>query len=298
MGAATAASSQARFAGADLAAPEHRGRALSLVVWATTLGAVLGPNLAGPGAALARRLGLPELTGAYLFAGATVVLATSCLAFFLRPDPLLLARELARARGEAAHAPVSLGRVIAVVRAHPRALAALAAMAVAHAVMVSVMVLTPLHMRHGGAGLEVIGLVISLHVLGMFAFAPLVGWLADRVGRAAVLTLGSLTLLGAVGFAGLAPAGHSSGLTAGLFLLGLGWSCCWLGGSALLVDATPLAERPGVQGAADLVAGLFAAGSGALAGVVVAEWGYGVLNAGAGVLALVVLGAAVVARKS
>lgn len=298
MGAASAASSQARFAGTDLASAEHRGRALSLVVWATTVGAVLGPNLAGPGAAVARSVRVPELTGAFLFAAVAVTLCTLCLALFLRPDPLLLAREMARSRGEADQAPVTLARVWGVVRVRPRAAAALAAMAVAHAVMVAVMVMTPLHMRHGGAGLEVIGLVISVHVLGMFAFAPLVGWLADRLGRAAVLTAGGITLLAAVVLAGLAPAGHSPGLAAGLFLLGVGWSCCLLGSSALLVDAVPLAERPGVQGVADLVAGLFAAGAGVLAGVVVAQWGYPVLNVGAGVLALVVLGAAVVARKA
>jgi MFS family permease len=298
MGCASAASMQARFAATDLASADHRARALSLVVWATTLGSVLGPNLAGPGAAVARWAGVPDLTGAFLFAGASVALATACLALFLTPDPLLLARELARARGESDHAQVSLGRVAGVLRARPRAAAALATIGVGHAVMVAVMVMTPLHLRHGGAGLEIIGLVISVHVLGMVAFAPVVGWLADRIGRAAVLALGSVTLLAAVALAGQAPAGNSFGLTAGLLLLGLGWSFCMLGGSALLVDAVPLAERPGVQGVSDLLAGLFAAGAGALAGVVVAEWGYAVLNLGAGVLALVVLGAAVVAREA
>ena len=298
MGAASAASSQARFAGTDLAGAEQRGRSLSLVVWATTIGAVLGPNLAGPGAALARAVGVPDLTGAFLFAAVAVALSTLCLAVFLRPDPLLLAREMARSRGEADQAPVTLTRVWSVLRVRPRAAAALASMAAAHAVMVSVMVMTPLHMRHGGAELHIIGLVISLHVLGMFAFAPLVGWTADRMGRAAVLTAGGVALLGAVLLAGTAPAGESARLTAGLFLLGLGWSCCLLAGSALLVDTTPLAERPGVQGVADLVAGLFAAGAGLLAGVVVAQWGYGTLNAGAGVLALVVLGAAALERRA
>jgi MFS family permease len=159
-------------------------------------------------------------------------------------------------------------------------------------------VMTPLHMHHGNASLNIIGFVISVHVLGMFAFSPLVGWLTDRVGRAAVLTAGGGLLLGAVTLSGLAPEGHSTGLVAGLFLLGLGWSCCLIAGSALLVDAVPFAERPGVQGASDLVMGLFAAGGGALAGVVVETLGYAVLNLGSGLLALVVLAAAAVARRS
>jgi len=296
IGAATAANTQARYAATDLARPSQRARSLSLVVWATTIGAVLGPNLVGPGAAVARVIGVPELTGAFVFTVVAVALSTVWLMTRLRPDPLLLSRDLASARGEAGTGLVSLRHVLAVLRQHPRAAAAMLAVALAHAVMVSVMVMTPLHMDHGGAELTVIGFVISVHVLGMFAFSPLVGWLADRVGRAPVLVLGSVVLLTAVLLAGRAPEGHSTGLTWGLFLLGLGWSCCLVASSALLVDAVPLRERPGVQGASDLVMGLFAAGGGALAGVVVAEWGYGVLNVCAGVLALLVLGCAFVAR--
>jgi MFS family permease len=298
IGSATAANSQARYAATDLAAPDHRARALSLVVWATTIGAVLGPNLTGPGAAVARALGIPELTGPFVFTAEAAVACTGWLTVRLRPDPLLVARRLASARGEAGASHVTLRHVVSVVRVRPRAAAAMLAIAVAHAVMVSVMVMTPLHMHHGGAELEVIGLVISVHVLGMFAFSPVVGWLADRIGRASVLAVGAVALLTAVTLAGRAPAGDSTGLTVGLFLLGVGWSCCLVASSALLVDAVPLIERPGVQGGSDLLMGLFAAGGGALAGVVVAEWGYAVLNVCAGLLALVVLGAAVVAREA
>ncbi|MDQ4007349.1 MAG: MFS transporter [Actinomycetota bacterium] len=297
VGWATAANSQARYAATDLAEPRHRGRALAVVVWATTLGAVLGPNLTGPGAAVARRLHIPELTGPFVFSVAAVALSTTVIWLRLRPDPLLLSRELAAARGEATTGHVSLRHVWSVVSVRPRAAAAMAAIGVAHAVMVSVMVMTPLHMDHGGAGLNVIGFVISVHVLGMFAFSPLVGWLTDKVGRAVMLAVGGGVLLAAVALAGSAPEGHSTGLMVGLFLLGLGWSCCLIAASALLVDAVPFAERPGVQGASDLVMGLFAAGGGALAGVVVATLGYGALNLGSGVLAVVVLAAAVVARR-
>jgi MFS family permease len=297
IGAATAANNQSRFAATDLAEPDRRARALSLVVWTTTIGSVVGPNLAGPGAAFARSIGIPDQTGAFVFAGLAAVLSTLWLLLRLRPDPLLLARELARARGEADHAHPTLRHVFGVVRAHPRAAAAIVAMAMAHAVMVSVMVMTPLHIHHGGGGLEIIGFVLSAHVLGMYALAPLVGWLVDRIGHAAVLALGGVALLAAVTLAGSAPAGGSQMLTAGLFLLGLGWSCCLVASSALLVDAVPAGERPGVQGGADLLMGLFAASSGAAAGVVVAQWGYSALNACAAGLAVVVLGAAVVARR-
>jgi len=297
VGWATAANSQARYAATDLADASRRARALAVVVWATTIGAVLGPNLTGPGAALGRALGVPALTGPFVFSIVAVALATVVIWARMRPDPLLLARDIAAAEGEATTGHVSLRHVWSVVSVRPRALAAMSAIGVAHAVMVSVMVMTPLHMHHGDASLNVIGFVISVHVLGMFAFSPVMGWLTDRVGRTAVLALGGSLLLVAVTLAGLAPEGGSTGLVAGLFLLGLGWSCCLIAGSALLVDAVPFAERPGVQGASDLVMGLFAAGGGALAGAVVEMWGYALLNAGAGVLALVVLAAAVVARR-
>ena len=296
IGWATAANSQARYAATDLAEPGKRARALATVVWATTLGAVLGPNLTGPGAVVARWLGVPEITGVFVLGLVAVAAGTGVLWLFLRPDPLLLAREHAAARGEDTTSRVGLRRVWTVLLEHPKALAAVVAIAVSHGVMLSVMVMTPVHMNHGGATLTVIGFVISVHVLGMFAFSPLVGWLADRLGRAPMLAIGSILLLAAVTLAGSAPEGHSAGLTVGLFLLGLGWSCSLVAGSALLVDVVPFAERPATQGASDMAMGLFAAVAGAAGGGVVAFWGYGVLNIGAGVLALVVLGAAFVAR--
>jgi MFS family permease len=298
IGWATAANNHARYAATDLAEPGHRARALSLVVWTTTIGSVLGPNLAAPGAALAHRIGTPALTGPFVFSAVAAVLATLWITLRLRPDPLLVARELAHARGEEHHAHLTLRHIAGVVRGRPRALAAIVAMAVAHAVMVSVMVMTPLHIHHGGGDLKIIGLVLSAHVLGMFAFSPLVGWLVDRFGHAAVLASGAALLLAAVVLAGGAPAGGSHQLTVGLFLLGVGWSCALVSSSALLVDAVPVPERPGVQGGADLVMGLFAAAGGALAGVIVAQWGYATLNLAAGILALLVLGAAVVATSS
>jgi MFS family permease len=158
--------------------------------------------------------------------------------------------------------------------------------------MVSVMVMTPLHMHHGGADLQVIGLVISLHILGMFAFSPVVGLAVDRYGGRRCAVAGSGVLLVAGVLAALAPEGFSAGLAAGLFLLGLGWSVTLISGSTLVTQAVPLGERPGVQGASDLVMGLAGGGGGALAGVVVGSLGYQDLGVGAAVLATLVTVAA------
>jgi MFS family permease len=301
LGSATAANNAARYAATDLAPAASRARALAVVVWATTLGAVVGPNLTGPASRVAEQLGIPELTGPFLLGAVGMVAAAGIAAVLLRPDPLLLARELAAAEGPGAVptpgsvGPVltsSWGRVVATVRERPVLAAATAGLAGAHATMVAVMVMTPLHMEHGEAGLEVIGFVISVHVLGMFAFSPLVGVAADRLGRAQVMAVGGMLLLLALLLCAWAPQGSSWQIFAGLFLLGLGWSCATIAGSTLVADHAPLEVRAEVQGAADMTMSLTAAGASALAGVVVGAWGYPVLAGCSALLAVVVLGAA------
>jgi MFS family permease len=150
--------------------------------------------------------------------------------------------------------------------------------------MVSVMVMTPVHMHTGGAELRVVGFVISGHVAGMYALSPVVGWLADRVGRVPVVLGGQVVLLAALLVAGTAPSRGSLQLGVGLFLLGLGWSCGLVAGSTLLAESVPDEVRPAVQGTADLVMGLCAATGGALAGVVVALLGYAALAVAAATL--------------
>ncbi len=291
LGSSTAANSSARYAATDLAPARTRARALSTVVWATTIGAVAGPNLTGLSATVAERLGIPELTGPFALASVGMLAAAVVVGVFLRPDPLLTARDLADDPLPRAGS-TSWGRVASSVRARPALAGAIAGLAGAHAAMVAVMVMTPLHMEHGGAELRIIGIVISVHVLGMFAFSPVVGWLADQVGRAPVLFAGGLILLVSLFMCSQAPEGSSWQIFAGLFLLGLGWSFATVAASTMITDNSPLEARTDVQGAADLIMGLTAAVAGALAGVVVGGWGYPALAAASSALAVVVLLAA------
>lgn len=278
-GASTTANSQSRYAAVDLAVPAHRGRQLSLVVWATTVGSVLGPNMVGPAEAVSRWTGLPPLTGAWLFSAVGFLLAALVLAVRLRPDPLLTAREAAAAVEDGPPRPVSPRRGsvlhgLRLIAATPVALLGTLAITVGHVVMVSVMVMTPLHMHHGDAAVPAIGLVISVHILGMYGLSPVVGQLTDRLGPPAVILLGTAVLALAGGLAAFSPAGWSWLLLVALFLLGLGWSCTMVAGSDLVAGSVPVDQRPAVQGASDLTMGLSAAAAGALAGVVVAQAGY------------------------
>ncbi len=275
LGATTAANSGSRYAATDLAPETGRARALSTVVWATTIGAVAGPNLTGAAGWVARTFGLPELTGPFAVGTVGMLAAAVVVAVFLRPDPLLTAR---RAADVPVVAHTSWGAAFGVVRQRPVLLASMVVLAGAHAAMVGVMVMTPLHMEHGGAELRIIGVVISVHVLGMFAFSPLVGMLADRLGRPPVAMLGATLLLGALTLCASSPEGTSWQVFAGLFLLGVGWSCATVAGSTMVTDHAPLESRTDVQGLTDLVMNLAAAGAGGASGLVVAWWGYPVLS--------------------
>jgi MFS family permease len=303
LGATTAANAQSRYAATDLARSERRAGSLSLVVWATTVGAVAGPNLIGPAGRVAERLGMPALTGPFLFGLVGILASALVITVFLRPDPLLVARQAAvDARGAGAVPAVLRGttwsRVLETVRSRPGVASGMAALALAHAVMVAVMVMTPLHMHHGGAELEIIGVVISAHVLGMFALAPVVGWAADRVGRVPVMGVGALFLAASLLLAGSSPAGASWQIGCALFLLGLGWSSCTVAASTLLSESAPLPVRTDVQGAADLVMGLVAGAAGAFAGVVMGWLGYAALNVFAGLLVAGIVVACALARRT
>lgn len=283
VGAGQAANLQSRFAAVDLATAATRGRDLSLVVWATTIGAVLGPNLVGPGEALGDALGMPPLTGPYVFTVVAQILAVALYLAALRPDPLLVATRIA---GSAA-----TGAAAGIARAdRPRAAAyAIVAVAGAHGVMVAVMAMTPVHLLHHGADLEIIGLTISLHIAGMYALAPVFGVLADRLGRIPTILLGQALLTAALL---TAAVGQESGaaVTVALVLLALGWSASTVAGSTLLTESSAESLRTRRQGRSDLamslVGGLGAIGAGFVLGAI----GYG----GLALVALIVVAAVTV----
>ncbi|GMA27934.1 MFS transporter [Arenivirga flava] len=310
LGCSTAANLQARFAAADLAEERHRGRDLSIVVWSTTIGAVAGPNLAGAGEALGAALQLPPLTGPFLFPVVSQLLAAILLITALRPDPLRTARALETERADAdaaavggAAAPPAPGGEPAPLTVHPparvprSASAAIALVALSHATMVAVMSMTPVHLQHHGASLVVIGVTISLHVVGMYGFSPLFGILADRWGRVRTAGLGLALLLASLVVAALGGE-RTAWVVVALVLLGLGWSGATIAGAGLLGEGLAPGERPRLQGRSDLAMNLAGAGGSALAGTVLSAAGYaGLATASALLVAGALAALLVIARE-
>lgn len=287
VGSATAAGLQSRFAATDLASAETRGRDLSLVVWSTTVGAVTGPNLAGPGTVLGAALGLPALAGVFVFPVVALSLSAASYLVWMRPDPLLESRRLAAAElasGGNGGPSVPLGR------GDPNLVTvAIAVVALSHATMVALMSMTPVHLVHGGATLSIVGFTISLHIAGMYALSPVFGILSDRLGRMPTIVIGQLMLVGSAVITALGS--HLIPMVMlGLILLGLGWSAATVAGSALLTDAAPPERRVALQGRSDLTMNLAGAAGGAASGPLLALFGY----SGLSWLLLVPIGAVIV----
>jgi MFS family permease len=318
VGVGTASSLQARFAAVDLADDDHRGRALSAVVWAITIGAVAGPNLIQPGAVVGQAVGLPPIAGPFVISAVGLVLACALLLAGLRPDPLLFARQLAAAGndvGQTDRPPPatairggSLARGLRAARTSPGAALALAAVIGAHAIMVGVMSMTPLHLQElmagpgaghtahtaDGAVLVVIGFTISLHIAGMFALSPVMGWLTDKAGRKQTIAMAFVVLIAALVVAGFGER-STAAVATGLVLLGLGWSAATISGSTLLAESVRQEDRVVVQGVSDMLMGAAAALGGAFSGLILSWAGYPGLNLAGGVVAVAVLTAAVMA---
>lgn len=288
-GAASSANLAGRYAGADLAHPHRRARSVALVVWAATVGAVAGPNLASPAGDVAVRLGLPVGAGPYLMAAVLFGLAAVVVLRFLRPDPLAIARSAVTPAHCAGGMGETKGAKALWRSLPPTAKLALGGVTLCHTAMVGLMSMTPVHMDHGGSSLRVVGVVISLHVASMYAASPLFGWMADRLGRVPVLTIGAALVVASAGIAGMAPSHDAPQLAAGLALLGFGWSAGLVSGSALLTESVEVLDRPAAQGLSDLCMNVGGALGGITAGVVVTAWSYAALGLLVGFTALPLL---------
>jgi len=271
VGLAQAASQLGRYIAGDVHPVAERGRAIANVVVGGAVGAILGPLLVAPTGQFALSAGLNELAGPFGAALALFSLAVLINFIWLRPEPAIIASEIAK-KSVSAEGDTSTARSISGILRQPAVIVAVIAMIFSQLVMVMLMVITSLYMKGHGNSLGEISLVIAAHTFGMFAFSIFSGRLADRIGRLAVIMIGSITLVGACLASMLPPSVPA--LAAALFFLGLGWNFCYVGGSTLLADQLSLSEQPRMQGTSDLLVGL-ASGIGSLvSGFIFASSGY------------------------
>ncbi|WP_329003818.1 MFS transporter [Kribbella sp. NBC_00709] len=262
-GSGSASNLQSRYAATDAAEPSRIARSLGLVVWATTIGVIVGPNLTGVGGSIGSSLGILALAGPYVFSVVAFGLSAATVWVGMRS-------QVRPTKVERQPLADTFRQVIAI----PHARLGLLAIATAHAVMVGVMSMTSVHLRHHGASLTIVGFVISGHVAGMYALSPVTGWLADRLGRIPTIGIGLGILAVAMTLAALAPDDAHALTGLALFTLGLGWSACLVAGSTLLSRSVPDGIRTSAQGLSDLTMGVLASLSGTAAGPVLAYLGF------------------------
>jgi MFS family permease len=278
-----ASNNLSRYAAADLVGPARRPMAIGLVVWGSTVGGLVGPSLVPLSGSIAPALGLPTLAGPYLVPILFVSAAAVLTFVFLRPDPFAIAHESAIHDPSAEELAPSIS--VREVLTRPAVVAAIAALLAGQATMTLIMTMTPLHLTAHNPDLGPVGVVISGHVAGMFALAPLSGWITQRVGTLRTIFLGMGVLIAASLLAALAPGERNDLLFIALFLLGWGWNLGFVAGSALLAASVSIAERTRIQGAADAFIWTTSA---------VASLGSGAIVAAAGFSALGLLGVAIV----
>ena len=272
MSSARASLNLGRFAAAEVNPPVSRGRAVAFVVLGGTVGSVVGPLLVDLSSSTARNLGINALAGPYAAIALLFGLAALALFFFLRPEPKFLALEVAK-RYPQPNLDLTAARSLGTMLKQPGILVAVCAMVMGYAVMTLMMGITSLHMLQNAHTLRAISFVFAAHTLGMFAFSMVTGWLIDRWGRHPVIFWGTLMLITSCLIAPLSLKFWPLALA--LFLLGLGWNFCYVGGSTLLSDYLSPAEKARTQGVNDMTIGLASASASAISGFLLATIGYG-----------------------
>lgn len=305
-GSSTAAGLQARYAASDTANPQRPGQAMSIVIWATTVGSVLGPNFTEPGSRLGAFLGVNPLSGPYLISMGCFALAA--LAAFSLGSQRTAAQAAAQGTAPAAVQAASpaqtdrpsLGESLRYLLSRPVARYAVITVITGQMIMTNVMVMTPVHMDHQHFDLTAVGIVVSIHIMGMYVFSPVFGWMSDRWGPRTVITAGMVVYAVTVAlgiYDSLLPTSHFVILNTALFLLGVGWSMFLIGGSALLVKSVDARMRVPLQGISDSAMNLGGAFMAAFAGTLLGLGGFFLINAIAGVVLLVNIVFALLANR-
>ena len=276
-----------RYAAADLARPERRAQTIGLVVAATSIGSGFGSlvslSVFDP---VGRSFGLPDYAGSFLAGALLFLVAAAIIEIRLRPDPLVLAGGVASGEKDTRlPLKVALGLILG----NPKARLAVLAMMVSQATMVGTMTLTPLHMNDGGQSKGAISIMLFSHIMGMYALSPLVGRLADQIGRYPMLVLSGVLCVAGAMWAGFTPPEGFLGITGGQTVIGLAWCFGVIAASGLLTEAFPVEQSASIQGAGDMCMMVFGAVAGISAGAIVSYRSYLDLNLAAAILGVVLV---------
>lgn len=275
-----------RFAAAEVNPPEKRGRAVSYIILAGTVGAIIGPLMAGKSGNWVLEFGVDELAGPFIASMALLFVAALAIFVGLRPEPRSVGR-LLNGNISKAEGGQETSRPTKKILGTPIVIIAMSSMIVGQIVMVFLMGITSLHMKNNGYTLTDISLVISAHTFGMFALSILAGRLTDQWGRCQVIICGTVILILAGILAPLSSAVLP--LAVALFLLGLGWNFCFVAGSALLTDQLSSSERAKTQGTNDLILGITTAVASICSGFVYANTSFTYMGHIAVILSLIPL---------
>ena len=276
-----------RYAAADLAKPERRAQTIGLVVAATSIGSGFGSlvslSVFDP---VGRSFGLPDYAGSFLAGALLFLVAAAIIEIRLRPDPLVLAGGVGSGEKDT-RLPfkVALGLILG----NSKARLAVLAMMVSQATMVGTMTLTPLHMNDGGQSKGAISIMLFSHIMGMYALSPLVGRLADQIGRYPMLVLSGVLCVAGAMWAGFTPPEGFLGITGGQTVIGLAWCFGIIAASGLLTEAFPVEQSASIQGAGDRCMMGFGAVAGISAGAIVSYRSYLDLNLAAAVLGVILV---------
>ena len=282
-GIANASNMLARYAAADISVGPQRGRAMGIIVWGSTVGSIIGPNLMDSAVRVGGAIGVPGVASPFLISLAGYGIAAGLTHVLLRPDPLTIARQYEASSATASGRQRSVGDIVR----EPRVALAFVVLMVGQLVMIGTTSTSTLYLHDQGHPVGTIGVATSLHLAGMYVSSPVSGWLSDRFGRLPTIGVGGIILLLACALAGFVPGSAGGLVITGLFLNGIGWNLAFVSGSALLTDALTPDDRTSIQGLADLCTGAMGFVGSAVGGVILGVWGFGMLNAvGAAMLVL------------
>lgn len=277
-GAGTSTNLQARYAGTDLANEKQRATATSIALVATTFGAVAGPNLVTPMGKVATALHMPALTGPFMLAAVAYLLAGIVLFYYLRPDPLLVAKAIADAQEKLQQQTTKASGSVQLQVNRMGIFVGTLVLVLSHVIMVAIMTMTPIHMQGHGSTLNAIGIVIGLHVAAMYLPSLVTGVFVDKIRSTAVVVASGITLAVAGLTAAFAPGDSLFWLTAALVLLGIGWNFGLISGTAIIIDSTTIHTRAKTQGSVDVLVALSGSVGSLLSGVIVAYSSYAYLG--------------------